>query len=190
MRWIYLGKDDKFTCVDDEDYETLKNQLWTFGSRGYVVSNDPNPKATNYRSKPLHMYLFKSNIQILVDHINRDRLDNTRGNLRIVNRRLNAINMGAPKINMVPSNEDKQKAIRNRIELKKLLRVKTLHKLKDAGIRKRRSVINNKNEIYSCVAEAAEAHGVGSHYIQSRCLGKVRNTKDVGWYYADTLLTD
>lgn len=76
--------------VDDEDYELLAKRKWYFGGRGYVVSagKEENKKVL-YR---MHRLILNPPPGMVVDHINRDRLDNRRSNLRICTHQQNLWN--------------------------------------------------------------------------------------------------
>jgi hypothetical protein len=72
MKWIYLGK-DKFTCVDDDDYERVKDYIWSYSTVGY---------AHNGNLGYLHTYIIKKKTGFQIDHITSNKLDNRRKNLR------------------------------------------------------------------------------------------------------------
>lgn len=67
-----------FAIVDDSDYEWLNHYTWYFG-HGYAVRNksDSNP----YRF--MHRMILNTPEGMDTDHLNLDRLDNRRENLRI-----------------------------------------------------------------------------------------------------------
>lgn len=86
-----------FTKVSPEDYESLSKKKWYVRSNdGYVCRNETikgeiikNEKyrKTKQRSVLLHRFLMGmhgGNVRYVVDHINGDKLDNRRVNLRIV----------------------------------------------------------------------------------------------------------
>lgn len=70
-----------YAVVDDEDYELLSKSSWYY-LRGYAATNSYN-KVTrkNYHAR-MHRIILGVDKGIIVDHINRDRLDNRRQNLR------------------------------------------------------------------------------------------------------------
>lgn len=79
MKRILLTQ-GKFALVDDEDYgELIKMGGWRLDSRGYAVKTIGIPA-----SKPLSMHRLvnKTPEGMFTDHINRDRLDNRKSNLR------------------------------------------------------------------------------------------------------------
>jgi hypothetical protein len=81
MKTIKLTRDYE-VMVDDEDYEYLSQQKW-YISRGYAVGNG---------WKKMHRLILKANDGEIVDHIDRNKLNNTKSNLRIVNSTENAHN--------------------------------------------------------------------------------------------------
>ena len=73
----------KFALVDDADYEVLSKYLWRL-SNGYPT--------TSIRSTRMHRFLMNPPAGLVVDHINGDRLDNRRSNLRVCTHRDNLRN--------------------------------------------------------------------------------------------------
>lgn len=74
-----------FECLFDEEDAELVNQSTWHISQGYAV------RALD--SKPIHRVVMNvTDPMIIVDHINNNRMDNRRINLRIISRRLNAQN--------------------------------------------------------------------------------------------------
>jgi hypothetical protein len=83
----------KYTIVDDKDFEWLNKFKWHFGSHGYVVTT------VNYRKVLMHRLINKTPENFETDHINRDKLDNRRSNLRTVTQSQNGFNRGPQKNN-------------------------------------------------------------------------------------------
>lgn len=90
MKLIKLTQ-GKFAIVDDEDFELLSQYSWHFHSTGYARTS--NPKLY------MHRLILKSKKEDICDHINRNRLDNRRENLRIVSPTQNSINTSIRKDN-------------------------------------------------------------------------------------------
>lgn len=73
----------KFALVDDEDYFSLSQYHWFLSSNGYAVRNrlKSDPHGT-----PTHVYMHRAILSTATgldtDHINTDKLDNRRSNLR------------------------------------------------------------------------------------------------------------
>lgn len=76
--------------IDTEDYELVSQYHWTIDkSHGYVVTTIDGKKTY------LHRLLVKPHKSMLCDHINRNKLDNRRINLREVGFTENNINCGS-----------------------------------------------------------------------------------------------
>lgn len=89
---------NKFTLIDDEDFERVNQFKWHFvnGKYGGYARRTLNPKPSigRYKHKDiyLHAFLLKPSKNMMVDHINHDTLDNRKDNLRIVTASENAMN--------------------------------------------------------------------------------------------------
>ncbi len=80
----------KFALVDDEDFDNLNGRKWTINTNGYVVrSNTIRSKRFQYR---LHREILKVKIGQVIDHVNRNKLDNRKSNLRICTPSQNQMN--------------------------------------------------------------------------------------------------
>lgn len=93
----------QWTTVDLEDFQTLSQRRWRLGSGGYAVSEEYYGKidaSGKYRQKTLlmHRVIMDAPSGIEVDHINGDKLDNRRQNLRLCSRRQNSQNK-SPHLN-------------------------------------------------------------------------------------------
>ena len=74
------------TIVDDKDYYKLKRYSWWFNTNTYVVGK------INKKSLLLSRFIMNCPKNKIVDHINGNRLDNRKSNLRIITRAENAQN--------------------------------------------------------------------------------------------------
>jgi len=82
----------KYVKVSPEDFPGVNEYSWRLHKRGYAVATIPG-RPRNRRTVLLHHFLMGNRgINQVVDHINRDRLDNRRENLRFVNRQEHALN--------------------------------------------------------------------------------------------------
>lgn len=102
----------KYALVDDEDFEFLNKWHWSYSrhhtSGGTVLRNDKG------KMIKLHRQIMGAKSGQQVDHINRDRLDNRRSNLRFCDNSQNRANSKIRKDNQsgyagVHFNKDKKK---------------------------------------------------------------------------------
>lgn len=94
MRSIPLTK-GKSTIVDDVDYDFLMQWKWWYGGKYAVRTHQDMPVL-------LHRIVAERagiNPRHKIDHINRDRLDNRRHNLRAATKSQNGTNRGPNKNN-------------------------------------------------------------------------------------------
>lgn len=77
---------EKGKCkIDIEDIEKVKEYKWTIGSHGYVVNGN--------KGILIHRIILNCDVkEIEVDHINHDKLDNRKENLRLVTSSQNKMN--------------------------------------------------------------------------------------------------
>lgn len=90
MAYIPLTK-GKFALVDDEDFEWLFHKHWQFSSGGYAK--------TGIKGEFMHRLIMKASIGTEIDHINQNKLDNRKENLRFVNHSQNVHNTRERKDN-------------------------------------------------------------------------------------------
>jgi hypothetical protein len=77
-----------FAIVDKTDYETITSRSWWLNNTGYAYSYERgSPKKLL-----MHRFIMRPPQDMVVDHINGDKLDNRRSNLRICTQRENAMN--------------------------------------------------------------------------------------------------
>lgn len=79
--------------VDIDDYNLIKGTCWWMNSHGYITG------CVNGKDVLMHRILTGCNDDALVDHINHNRADNRRRNLRIVNHSQNNMNKAIQKNN-------------------------------------------------------------------------------------------
>jgi hypothetical protein len=91
MKVINLTK-GKYTIIDDEDFDYLNKYKWHFSTNGYAESK----KTIKGKRNQLRMarLILNPSDDMVVDHINRNKLDNRRCNLRIVTQFQNSQNKG------------------------------------------------------------------------------------------------
>lgn len=92
MKEITLNK-GQIAIVDDEDFPLVSKYKWHLDSVGYASARLPRKESgTSIR---MHRLLIKINAGEVSDHINGNRLDNRKANLRSATRSLNMINRKA-----------------------------------------------------------------------------------------------
>ncbi len=92
MREIPLTR-GRAAIVDDEAFEDLKQYRWYCSSHGYAVRNFGG------RIVRMHRQLLAAGLGQIVDHINRDRLDNRKANLRFASALQSTWNSGVRPAN-------------------------------------------------------------------------------------------
>lgn len=88
MKEIKLTK-GQYALVDDEDFDYLNQWKWKFDSHGYA-SRTIYPKGKVY----MHQLVNQTKKGFVTDHINQNKLDNRRNNLRTVTSSQNLHNSG------------------------------------------------------------------------------------------------
>jgi hypothetical protein len=85
----------KVATVDKKDYEYLRQWKWYCDACGYAARS---AIIDGRKSRIImHRVIAKTPEDMCTDHINMDRLDNRRKNLRVVNKSQNGMNRLAPK---------------------------------------------------------------------------------------------
>lgn len=79
-----------FAIVDDDDFERLIDYRWRLNSKGYAI------RSYSVDGKEILVALHREIMQpppgLVVDHIDHDKLNNTRANLRIITQQQNLMN--------------------------------------------------------------------------------------------------
>jgi hypothetical protein len=92
MKELHLTK-GFVALVDDEDYYYLSNWQWHIDEQGYAVRG--NQWHGKYITHYMHREVLKARAGQIVDHINRNKLDNQKRNLRKCSHRQNMANSAA-----------------------------------------------------------------------------------------------
>ncbi len=82
MKKIPLTK-GKYAIVDDDDYNVIGQVSWCYANVGYAV---------NSKLGYMHRCIMKPAPGLQVDHINHDKLDNRKSNLRVCTNAQNTAN--------------------------------------------------------------------------------------------------
>jgi len=83
---------NKVAIVDDKDYELLSKHKWSVSSAGYAKRSIK--KGKDQKTIYLHRFIMNVPQDMEIDHINGDRLDNRKWNLRICTAHENRMNTG------------------------------------------------------------------------------------------------
>lgn len=83
---------NKFTLVDAQDYDLINKTKWYLTSSGSAMSSKWNNATCKVEHTAMHRVIMKCPKDKLVDHINHNRLDNRRSNLRICSDSQNQMN--------------------------------------------------------------------------------------------------
>lgn len=92
-------KSNQLVLLDDEDLERAAAFAWCLSGNGHVMRYE------TWRGRPYAVYLHHFivgrplNRNKLIDHINQNPLDNRKENLRIADKRINALNTGLRRDN-------------------------------------------------------------------------------------------
>ena len=84
----------KVAIVDDEDYEYLSRYKWHVTPNGYARKSIWDPSAKIEGSIAMHREILVPPDTYQIDHINGNKLDNRRDNLRICTPSQNKMNVG------------------------------------------------------------------------------------------------
>lgn len=102
MTQSILLTQNKYAVVDDDDYVNLSQYHWYFGGDGYAVRTRQKNEGKRSIIK-MHRWILSAPKGFDVDHINGNRLDNRKCNLRVCNRSQNNANR-----HMLPHNKSSQ----------------------------------------------------------------------------------
>jgi hypothetical protein len=90
MKALTIDKGRRVALLDDDDYEWAKCHCWFIARNGYVFRHRKMHEGT---SKPttilMHREVMRASTGQEIDHIDADKLNNTKGNLRFVEHHLN-----------------------------------------------------------------------------------------------------
>jgi hypothetical protein len=87
----------KYAIVDDEDFEWLNQWKWTYNPHGGGYASRTDRSGGKQKTILMHRVILGAKDGEQVDHINRNRLDNRKENLRLCTPADNAKNAGKRK---------------------------------------------------------------------------------------------
>jgi hypothetical protein len=122
MRHLKLTNSDLTTLVDDDVYEQVKDYNWFLSPLGYAMRARLKSDHGNGQKVLLHRYVIGAVNGQYVDHVNRNRLDNTRSNLRFATLKQNVWNSGKRS-----NSKSKFKGVSPGLSELKSLNIKELH---------------------------------------------------------------
>jgi hypothetical protein len=96
MRQIPLSNSDQVALVDDEDHPFVSQYRWWLSNNGYAVRTKPRSEPGRRGVILMHRELLGVEPHQIADHINGNRLDNRRENLRRATDAENKLNTGKP----------------------------------------------------------------------------------------------
>lgn len=88
---VVLTNSTSEMLCDEDDWKSMSMCTWALGKNGYAVTNSID------RRMPMcfHQLILERHGDLVRDHINRNKLDNRRCNLRLVTRLVNIMNSDA-----------------------------------------------------------------------------------------------
>ncbi len=90
----------QYAIVDDEDFEWLSLWKWYCDSGCYAARRLPSSEGG--KIMPMHRQIMGNPPGLLIDHANRNGLDNRRVNLRLANKSLNCANQSLNTVRGLP----------------------------------------------------------------------------------------
>lgn len=91
----YTNNTNQAFYIDIEDYESIKDMGWYERKDGYIECK------LNQKHIRLHRHILNADKDKVVDHINQDKKDNRKQNLRAVTQQQNLFNRGVNKNNKI-----------------------------------------------------------------------------------------
>jgi len=76
---LYTSNGDEI-LIDTDDYEIVKDYTWWIGAKGYAVTDVR--QGDRYKRILMHRLIMEPRANMEIDHINHNKIDNRRSNLR------------------------------------------------------------------------------------------------------------
>lgn len=91
MKEIKLSR-GQIALVDDEDFEAISKYKWALGKDGYAISSRRKGKGLGHLNFKMHRVVMNAQKGQIIDHANRNPLDNRKENLRFCTHSQNSAN--------------------------------------------------------------------------------------------------
>lgn len=95
---VKMSNTGEIMLCDIEDWDIMKDNLWFVDKYGYASANVEIENGLK-RVRKFHVLIMGKKDGLVIDHINRNALDNRRVNLRFVTQHANTTNQGLRKNN-------------------------------------------------------------------------------------------
>lgn len=92
---MILNIKNREVIIDDEDFKKVSKYKWRINDSGYVMRQSGNARIKELR-KTIRLHRFIMNLKnnsIFIDHINGNKLDNRKSNLRLCTKFQNNVNV-------------------------------------------------------------------------------------------------
>lgn len=99
MKILKLGRSDKFTIINDDMFDIVNQHKWHLDSKGYVQRFDKKKRIRLHRF--IYEYKVGSISKEIIDHKDRNPLNNQINNLREATNKENVLNSTISKTNSV-----------------------------------------------------------------------------------------
>src|SRR5690554_1523278 len=87
-----LLRDGDQVLLDSEDFDRFSDKVYSKHSQGYAVRSEGSVRKKTYKQYLLHREIMQAKPGEYVDHINGDKLDNRKINLRVCSNKSNVVN--------------------------------------------------------------------------------------------------
>lgn len=122
--YTYKGEGFYF---DLEDYDKIKNYCWYINSLGYVAAHEYSTDKSSKRNHILlHRVIMNNPYNMVIDHINHNKFDNRKSNIRVCTQHQNTMNCKRPINNTSGVKGVRFNKINNNLEASIVLNYKTI----------------------------------------------------------------
>lgn len=97
-----LLRDGDQVLLDSEDFDRFSDKVYSKHSQGYAVRSEGSVRKKTYKQHLLHREIMQANPGEYVDHINGNKLDNRKTNLRVCSNKSNVVNSKSHKDSSSP----------------------------------------------------------------------------------------